>query len=346
MRVAVTGCTGNVGTAVLRRLRDEPAVTSVTGVARRVPRRNVPAPYDLVDRWLACDIGAPDAEARLTDALAGVDAVVHLAWAIQPSHERERLRATNVTGTRAVLDAAARAGVPHVVVASSVGAYAAVADDEPRTEDWASTGIASSSYSADKAAVERLLDAAAGRGQTLARLRPALVFQHGAGAEIGRLFLGPLVPKRILRGPLPVLPWPNGLRLQAVHADDLADAFVRVVLQRAEGAFNVAGEGVLHGEDVAALMRTSHVVTVPPRAVRAGLEAAWRARLAVVGPGWLDMAMGAPVLDTTRAHDVLGWSPRRSAREALDELLDGLAAGAGTVSRPLHPRRRLVGHPA
>ncbi|MBT0994980.1 NAD-dependent epimerase/dehydratase family protein [Cellulomonas sp. DKR-3] len=343
MRVAVTGCTGNVGTALLRRLRDEPAVSSVVGVARRVPRRAVPAPYDAVDRWVACDVAAPDAASRLAAAFDGADAVVHLAWAIQPSHDRERLRATNVDGTRAVLAAAESAGVAHVVAASSVGTYAAVGDDEPRTEAWASTGIPTSSYSSDKAAVERLLDEGAGRGRPVARVRSALVFQRGAGAEVGRLFLGPLVPKALLRGPLPVLPWPAGLRLQAVHADDLADAYVRILTQRATGAFNVAGDGVLRADDVAEVLRAPGVLPVPPGALRVALDAAWRARLAVVGPGWLDMATGAPVMDTARVRQELGWLPRRTGREALAEVLDGLATGAGTASRPLHPRRRLLG---
>ncbi len=38
MRVVVVGASGNVGTAVLRRLAEEPVVTSVVAVARRVPR--------------------------------------------------------------------------------------------------------------------------------------------------------------------------------------------------------------------------------------------------------------------------------------------------------------------
>lgn len=344
MKIAVTGCTGNVGTAVLRRLATQGTVGEVVGVARRVPRARVPAPYDTVRRWVACDVGAPDAEDRLARAFDGVDAVVHLAWAIQPSHDRDALRATNVAGTEAVLRAVERAGVPHVVVASSVGAYAAVHDDVPRAEHWPATGLASSSYSTDKAAVEELLDAAVARGLAVARVRSALVFQRDAGAEVGRLFLGPLVPKRALGGPLPVLPWPAGLRLQAVHADDLADAYVRIALQRAEGAFNVAADDVLHARDVAEVLRARRVLELPVTPLRTALLAAWEARLAVVGPGWLDMALGAPLLDTTRVRE-LGWRATRTARQSLADVVDGLAEGAGTGSRPLHPRRHVLGGP-
>jgi len=339
VRVAVVGATGNVGTAVLRRLREDLPGTEVLAVTRRVPDRTPAPPYDVVSRWVPCDVADPDARDDLAAALRGVDAVVHLAWAIQPSRDRARLRAVNVRGTRTVLSAARRADVPHVVVASSVGAYAGVVDDDPRGESWPTTGIATSTYSTDKAAVERLLDEAEARGLFgVTRVRPALVFQRGAGAEVGRLFLGPFVPKAPLDGPLPVLPWLPRLRLQCVHADDLAAVFREVLVRGATGAFNVAADGVLRSRDVAAVLGARRVVHLPTRAVRTAQAAAWHARLLAVGPGWLDMALEAPVLDTGRARAELGWRPQRTPTETLAELLDGLSSGAGLPSPPLHPR--------
>ncbi|WP_456844453.1 NAD-dependent epimerase/dehydratase family protein [Cellulomonas sp. P5_C6] len=342
MRVVVIGATGNVGTAVLRRLRSESAVDSLVAVTRRIPQRGPAPPFDAVTRWVSCDVSRPDARDVLVDAVRGAAAVIHLAWAIQPSHDRTYLRSTNVDGTRAVLDAVDRANVPHLIVASSVGTYASTTDDDPRDESWPATGVESSSYSSDKATVETLLDDASDASFGIARLRPSLVFQRAAGAEIGRLFLGPLVPKRVLGGPIPVLPWPRGLRLQGVHADDLADAYVRVVNARATGAFNVAGDGVLGAADVARVLGARSVVQVDPRLVRAALLAAWQARLAVAGPGWLDMAMGAPVLDSSRLRDELGWRPTHTGAKALAEVVHALARGVGAASPALHPRARLL----
>jgi hypothetical protein len=42
-------------------------------------------------------------------------------------------------------------------------------------------------------------------------------------------------------------------------------------------------------------------------------------------PGWVDLAVGVPVMDTTRAREELGWEPTRTSGQALLELLDALA---------------------
>ncbi|WP_421740857.1 NAD-dependent epimerase/dehydratase family protein [Cellulomonas sp.] len=341
MRVVVVGASGNVGTALLRRFSDDATVTSVVGVARRVPRGTPAAPYR-VATWVECDVAAPTAVDLLVPAFAGADAVVHLAWAIQPSHDRRRLHDVNVSGTRHVLDAARRAGVPHVVAASSVGAYSPAPDDVPRGEGWATGGVRSSSYSVDKAAVERTLDEfeSVHADLAIARLRPALVFQQAAGHEIARYFLGVWAPKRAIGGHLPVLPWPAGLRLQVVHADDVASAYREAVVRRVRGPFNVAAPDVLRGQDVADVVSRGRVREVDVAGTRRLLAAAWHARAVPVGPGWLDMALAAPVLDTSRAERELAWRPAWSAAETLRDMVSGIAAGAGTASPPLRPRRR------
>jgi nucleoside-diphosphate-sugar epimerase len=149
MRIVVTGGSGNVGTALLRCLAGS-GRHHVVGVSRRRPP-DVP-PYDAAE-WVCVDVGAKDAIPALRDAFAGADAVVHLAWAISPSHDRDRRRRTNQNGTAAVVAAVRAAGVGHLVHQSSVGSYA---PGPGRTvdESWPVTGIETSSYSVDKAAAE------------------------------------------------------------------------------------------------------------------------------------------------------------------------------------------------
>jgi UDP-glucose 4-epimerase len=339
------GASGNHGTALLRRFRADQTVTSVVGVARRVPSGDVPEPYDVAE-WVSCDIGRPGEDApvveRLTRAFAGADAVVHLAWLIQPSHMRQALRLTNVVGTRRVIEAVRRAGVPHLVVASSVGAYSPAPDDVPRREQWPTEGIRSSEYSVDKAAVERLLDEAEVLQPDLAiaRVRPALTFQKHAGPQIQRYFLGWLFPEQLLAEELPSLPWPTGLRLQAVHADDVAAAYREVVVRRQRGAFNIAADGVLRGQDVADMLAGGRLVDVAPSVARTAVAVAWHARLVPVSPGWVDMAMQVPLLDVSRAQQDLGWSPTIPAARALRELVDGIVEHDGGGSATLRPSGR------
>jgi UDP-glucose 4-epimerase len=331
MRVAVTGATGNVGTALLRALAGEDAVSEIVGIARRMPSGRAPK-----TTWAQADVSRDN----LDPLLRGADCVVHLAWLIQPSRDEATTYATNVKGSARVFAAAARAGVPAIVYASSVGTYAPGPKDHGVDESWPTTGIESSFYSRHKAAVERELDsfAAAHPGVRTVRLRPGLIFQRAAATGIRRLFVGPLLPSPLVRrGLVPVVPRHPRLRTQAVHADDVADAYRRAIVSAdARGPFNVAAEPPLDG-DVAADLLGARPVDVSARVLRALAAASWHARLQPAEPGWVDMGLAVPLMDCARVRDELGWTPRHSAADAFLELFDGLRDGAGHPTPPLDP---------
>ncbi|HEV7964930.1 MAG TPA: NAD-dependent epimerase/dehydratase family protein [Actinoplanes sp.] len=341
MRVVIVGATGNAGTALLRRLRSEPGVDLV-GVARRLPPPE--EPYDRVD-WRSCDVGAPGAAGTLAGIFAGADAVVHLAWQIQPSHDRRRLYRTNVLGSWAVTEAAVRAGVPALVFASSVGVYAPGPKDAFVRENWPATGIIESSYSRHKVLVEALLDRVEAEHPALrvVRLRPGLTFQRDIGAEIGRYFAGPLLPARLLRYQrIPVVPSNKGLRMQAVHADDLADAYARVLRSDVRGAFNVAAGPVLD-PSVAAAAFHGRTVPVPSVALRGAAALSWWMRLQPVDAGWVRLALKAPLMSCDRIAAELDWKPLVDAVGTLRELVTGLAHRAHTASPALSADPSLPG---
>ena len=332
MRIVVTGATGNVGTSVVDALVADPRVTEIVGLARRRPRLVRPR-----TTWVQADV----ARSPLTDLLRGADAVIHLAWLIQPSRDEATTHAVNVIGSRRVFEAVAEAGVPALVYASSVGAYSPGPKDRAVDESWPTNGTPSSFYARHKAAAERELDAVAAAHPELrvVRLRPGLIFKREAASGIRRLFAGPFLPSPLVRPALlPVLPLPAGLRAQAVHAADVADAYRRAATdERARGAYNVAAEPVL---DAATLSRAlgARPVALPVRAVRAAADLAWRLRLQPSEPGWLDMGMAVPIMDSGRIRRELGWAPARTADSALLELLEGIRDGAGAPTPPLDPR--------
>jgi UDP-glucose 4-epimerase len=331
MKVVVIGATGNVGTSVVRTLSEDPAIESIVGVARRVPGPAAPK----VD-WVKADITT----SPLVPLLNGADAVVHLAWAIQPSRDDEALRATNVDGSVRVLDAVSKARVPTLVYASSVGAYSPGPKDRAVDESWPTGGIKTSFYSRHKAEVETLLDEfeRGEPGVRVVRLRPGLIFKREAATEIRRLFLGPLIPPVAFdRRALFAVPDIPGLRFQAVHTDDVAEAYRLALLDsQAHGAYNIAADPVLDPQVLAETLDARRV-RLSARALRALAAATWRARLQPTPEGWLDMALGVPILDGSRARDELGWSPRKDAASTLLELIDGLRAGSGLGSPPLDP---------
>jgi nucleoside-diphosphate-sugar epimerase len=331
MRVVVTGATGNAGTSVLTALAADPRVDEIVGLARRRPAWGRPK-----TRWVAADV-AKDA---LEEHFRGADAVIHLAWLIQPSRDERTLEAVNVHGSRRVFEAAAAAGVGTLVHASSVGAYSPGPDDRAVDESWPTDGTPTSFYARHKAAAERALDVveAAHPELRVVRLRPGLIFKREAASGIRRLFAGPLLPSPLVDPRLvPVLPLPRGLRLQAVHGDDVGEAYrLAVTDERASGAYNVAAEPVLDKETLGPLLG-ARVVEVPAAPVRAAAGLSWKARLQPTPPGWLDMGLAVPLMDCSRIRDELGWTPRKSAGEALLELMRGMRDSAGAATPPLDP---------
>jgi UDP-glucose 4-epimerase len=328
MRIVVVGATGNVGTSVLRALADEPAAESILGIARRLPG----SPYPKTD-WAAADVSRTD----LTEHFRGADAVVHLAWLIQPGRDRATLRATNVDGSARVFRAVAAAGVPALVYASSVGAYSPGPKDRRVDEGWPTGGIESSFYAQHKAEVERLLDRFERETPSVrvVRLRPALIFKREAASGIRRLFAGPFLPSPLVRRELiPVVPRTERLAFQAVHSLDAGDAYRLAVVKDVRGPFNIAAEPVLDADELGRLLG-ARPVAVPPRVLRAAASATFRLRLQPSEPGWLDMGLAVPLMDTTRAREELDWKPKRGADEALLELLAGMQERAGLDTPPL-----------
>lgn len=330
MRIVVTGATGNVGISVVASLVADPKIESILGVARRRPEW-APAKVE----WAEADVSS----AALEPLFAGADAVIHLAWLIQPSRDESVTAATNVTGSSRVFSAAAAAGVPKIVYASSVGVYSLGPKDRAVDESYPTEGIPTSFYSRHKSEVERILDSFEVRhpNVTVVRLRPGLIFSREAASGIRRLFAGPLLPSPLVRRALiPFIPDLQRLRFQAVHSSDVGEAYRLATLRDASGAYNVAANPVLDPERLSELLGARRV-RMPSRVLRSAADITWRLRLHPSPPGWLDMALGVPIMDASRIRNELGWEPQRTAGESLMELIEGMGESAGFPTPPLDP---------
>ncbi len=337
MRVVITGASGNVGTALLRRFADEAPEWDIVGVVRRPPEPD--GVYKAVE-WQELDLTEPDATQRLTQIVKGADAIVHLAWGFQPTRNTEYLTRLGVGGTSAVLQAAHQVSVPHLIHMSSVGTYAAGRYTRRVDESWVTSGIPSSPYSRDKSAAEELLnDYEREHGDDairIARMRPGFIVQRAAASGLMRYALPGWLP--MLAVPLlPVLPLDRRLCIPLIHADDVATAILRALERRATGAFNLAADPPITRAEVAQVLG-SFQIHVPSRVLSTVVDLSWRAGLQPIDRGWLDLAFSVPLLDCSRAHNELGWQPQWSSVAALADVVTGVALQAHSDSPPLRPR--------
>jgi dihydroflavonol-4-reductase len=133
MKVLITGASGFVGAAVLRRLLAQ------GHAARALVRPSSPrANLDGLDvEVVEGDLTDP---ASLIRAVRGCEALYHVAadyrlWTRNP----DELYQSNVTGTRHILRAAGEAGVERIVYTSSVAVLGLHADGTPADEETPST---------------------------------------------------------------------------------------------------------------------------------------------------------------------------------------------------------------
>ncbi|WP_409467696.1 SDR family oxidoreductase [Streptomyces sp. HC307] len=333
-RIVVTGATGNVGTSVVRLLSEDPQVGSVLGLARRLPEWQPPK-----TDWSAVDIAYEQVD--LVREFLGADAVIHLAWAFQPTHDPATTWRTNVLGGIRVFDAVAAAGVPTLVHASSVGAYSPGPKDDAVDESWPTHGWPDAAYCREKAYLERTLDTFEREhpGIRVVRMRPAFLFKRESASEQRRIFGGKFLPGPLARPELlPFLPDVPGLRVQALHTDDAARAYLLAVGSDARGAFNLAAEPPVDAALLGKLLG-SRPVRLPRTAARSAIAAAWGLHLLPASPHLFDAVVRLPLMDCNRAHTELGWQPEYTATEVIEEFLQGLQQGAGAPTEPMRGRK-------
>lgn len=323
--VAVTGPTGTFGFGLVPLLQADERIARIVGIARR--------PFDPADHgWTKMAYRQGDVRdvPSLERAFGGADVVVHLAFLITGTASRATTREINVDGTLNAVRAAAAAGARRFVYASSVAAYGFHPDNPVgMTEDWPVRPAEHLFYAQEKAELEHLLhdEIAAHPDLALYLVRPSIVVgPHTLGAK--DVLPGRLAPagRRLVglvgRLPVPVpAPIPD-VPLQLVHEDDVGRALVQCIVGAGPpGAYNIAGDGVLSARDVARafgllpLPLPAGVVRTAARAVAALPD------LPFVPPatGWAEAVSHPSIMDTSKAKRELGWMPRYTGLEALED---------------------------
>jgi len=302
--VALTGATGFIGRAVVRRLAASLDGTQLRLLVRDAPRRRLPVELT-AHEIVAGSLDSADALRRL---VAGADTVVHVAGSIAGS-SAEAFDRVNVVGTRRVAEAIrAVAPAAHCIHVSSLAARVPAVS-------W---------YAASKRAGEEIVRTAT-RHCTV--VRPPAVYgpEDPALAPFWRL---------LARGWL-VRPGPADARFSLVHADDLAEAVARLHVCGPPGRIvTIAGPQPECGwrwsdiAQAAADARGGPVRTLRvPRAALtslASLAGAWgriSKSTAVFGPGKARELLHPDwVCDNLELETALGWQPTTRLQQALGTL--------------------------
>jgi nucleoside-diphosphate-sugar epimerase len=217
VRVFVTGAGGFVMGAVTRRLRarGDEIVALV-----RDPRR-ASSLADLGCELFSGDVADP---AGARGAIRECDALIHGAAIYEigvDAARRRAMEATNVVGTRRVLETARAAGVARIVYVSTIAAFG---NTKGRTvsEGFQPTEPPTSAYEDTKRRAHEIAVASSKEGTPIVIVQPGQVYGPGDHSAVGANFLA------LARGRLFYRAF-DDLGLNLVHVDDLADAIVRAL---------------------------------------------------------------------------------------------------------------------
>jgi len=304
--VAITGVAGYIGQRVLKLLGDNDAIDRIIGLDIREPQRR-PRRFE----FHRVDIAGAD----LKPLLEGVDVLVHLAWVLDPIPDDALMVRVNVQGTRRVLEAAGATAVRKLVLVSSAAVYGAwPTNPVPLTENAPLRPNPGFPLGVHKAEVERVLGEwqADHPGVVTTTLRPVFVLGPAADHAVARL----------VRGRFPVGIAGEAPPRQFVHEDDVASAIALAVERDLDGVYNVAAEGWLEADQMAALTGTRVRVSVPAEVVERALRRLWRAGLVDVPPGMLPYFTHSWVVANDRLR-AAGWTPRHTNEETVLACLEG-----------------------
>ncbi|WP_066361854.1 NAD-dependent epimerase/dehydratase family protein [Herbidospora mongoliensis] len=294
MGIVVTGSAGMLGSTLLRRIE-------ATGVDLNPGSGGVAA--DIRDT------------ARMTELLAGADAVVHCASAL-PSYPDAEIHSVIVDGTRSVLTAARNAGVPRVVHISSTAVYG-LPKLVPTPEDHPREPV--DPYSRAKTAAEEIAEKFRADGLCVPVVRPKTFLGPGRMGLFAMLFEWadeghgfPMLGK-------------GTARIQMLAIEDLVDAIVLVLNAPddiANDTYNIAAAefATLREDFQAVLDAAGHgkkVVPLPAAPALAVLRLLGRTGLSPVYDRLLYKLLDDSHVSIAKARDRLGFAPRFSNRDAI-----------------------------
>jgi nucleoside-diphosphate-sugar epimerase len=304
LTIAVTGASGFIATELIHRLSADDRIGRILGFDVR--------PSSLsADKYVfdQLDVRNPKLEGRL----GGADALVHLAFVMDPIKDESLMHDVNVAGSNNAFACAAAAGVPRVVYTSSATVYGAHPDnDVPLTEDSPLRANLDFNYPAHKLEVEYLI-------REFRAEHPDIVFTNYRPAIVQ----GPHVDNAWSHFvEYPVLFGVKGYDplFQFVHESDVARALVFALFNDLDGDYNVAPRGWLETDETLAIIGRTRTLLGEPAAF-ALMERLWSIGLAEAPAGILHYVMHPWVVSPARLEEA-GVECAKSNSDTLTEAVE------------------------
>jgi UDP-glucose 4-epimerase len=309
--VLVTGAAGYLGSTLVASLARRGSGGDGVGAIVATDVRETPLEKRLPGvEYVAMDIRAPGIEELLRRH--AIDTVVHLAAIVTPGPKsnREFEYSVDVLGTKNVLEACVAAGVGKFIVTSSGAAYGYHADNpEWLTEDDPVRGNEAFAYSHHKRLVEEMLAEYRRKHPQLKQVvfRVGTILGETTRNQITALFERPrLLALSGSKSPF-VFIWDQ----------DVVGAIEHAIFSGQDGIYNVAGDGALSIQEIAARLG-KRCVTIPPGLLRAALAVLHPLGLSRYGPEQVDFLRYRPVLDNRRLKEQFGYVPKLTSAEVFE----------------------------
>lgn len=306
MRLLITGAGGYIAQRVIGKLKG--ICENVVGIDLREPQ----VKFDGLDfKFVKMDVRSSDLKELVREHR--IDTILHLAFVLNPPRRVKEAHDININGTKNVINVCRENGISHLVATTSVAAYGALPDNPvPLKEYHPVRGFRNRGfwYAEDKAEQDLFLQSFMneGTGTKVTIIRPCIVFGANVKNYISDMVFKPFVM---------MVPGRETPPLQLIHEDDVAEGIKLILEKRAEGIYNLVGEGTMTLEDAEKIMG-KRIIRVSPKLKPA---------LVLFGKLFIDRHLPSAIIDFfiypwiadgSKAKRELGFSPKYSTIEVFE----------------------------
>ncbi|TGM72605.1 SDR family oxidoreductase [Leptospira mtsangambouensis] len=311
MRVLITGGAGYIGTTLIKHITKHFADWKILTTDIRPLQGLEPIPHL---EFQTLDISQRDEVIKLIQTWKP-DSIVHLASIINPPAGMSEAiqHKIDVEGTKNVLDGAILSQTQQVIITSSGAAYGY----HKENKDWIEEtdpirGHSAFAYSRHKREIEEILSEYRIQHPGLKQLilRPGTIL----GATVNNLITD------MFRKPFVMGVWGHLSPFVFIWDEDVIQIITKGILEKKEGAFNLAGDGAMTLKEISSMIGKTYV-PIPAFFLQAALFVLRLLRLTQYGPDQIDFLRYRPVLSNKQLKTVFGYTPKFTSKETFIQYL-------------------------